>query len=77
MTTADAAKPNAPAAAPRRAADDPQGAARAKKKPDAKNTDAKRAEAKRAEAKKSRDGAQSAGQSHGGAERPRRVTKNG
>jgi hypothetical protein len=70
LTTADAAKPGATAAAapPRRSPDDSKSAARAKREARAAKSGAKRSE-------KPRDGAQSAGQSHGGAERPRRATK--
>jgi cell division septal protein FtsQ len=73
MTTADST-PNAGAAAPpRRAPDEAKGAARAKTEARASKADAKKSNKK----EKSRDGAQSAGQSRTGSERPRRVTKSG
>jgi cell division septal protein FtsQ len=76
MTTADAMPPNA--VAPRRSPDDTKGAARAKTEMRASKSDAKKLDAKKSEKKdKPRDGAQSAGQSRNGSERPRRVTKSG
>lgn len=77
ITTAGATTPNASAAAPRRSLDDTKGAARAKAEMRASKSDAKKLDAKKSEKKdKSHDGAQSAGQSRTGSERPRRVTKN-
>jgi cell division protein FtsQ len=75
MTPADATTASASAATPtRRTADDTRGAARAKTDASASKADAKKSEKKK---EKSQGGAQSAGQSRTGSERPRRVTKSG
>jgi cell division septal protein FtsQ len=73
MTTADAATPKAGVAAPRRSTDESKATARAKTEARASKPDAKKSEKK----EKPGGGAQSAGQSRTGSERPRRVTKSG
>jgi cell division septal protein FtsQ len=73
MTTAGATTNVSAAASPRRSTDETKGAARTKTETRASKSDAKKSE----KTEKSRGGAQSAGQSRTGSERPRRVTKSG